>query len=103
MEGDDKKNEQGKTTSQEVNPKIVFDRLEQLNIRTTTHEHPPLFTVKIQKLRGDLPGYIVKICFCEQRKPRCGSLSVEDLKIDLKVLGQKLGVVDCLLAAQTGY
>ena len=49
MERDDKKNAQGKTTSQEINPNTVFDRLRQLNIKTTTYEHPPLFTVEDSK------------------------------------------------------
>jgi len=93
VEGDDKKKGQGKTTSQEINPNIVFDRLEQLNIKTTTHEHPPLFTVEdSKKLRGDLPGVHCKNLFLRAKKAEMWLVVCrEDLKIDLKELGQKLG------------
>ena len=93
MEGNDEKNEQGETTSQEIKPNIVFDRLEQLNIKTTTHEHPPLFTVEdSKKLRGDLPGLHCKNLFLRAKKNEMWLIVCrEDLKIDLKELGQKLG------------
>ena len=69
MERDDKKNAQGKTTLQEINPNTVFDRLRQLNIKTTTYEHPPLFTVEdSKKLRGDLPGIHCKNLFLRAKK-----------------------------------
>ena len=93
MERDDKKNAQGKTTLQEINPNTVFDRLRQLNIKTTTYEHPPLFTVEdSKKLRGDLPGIHCKNLFLRAKKNEMWLVVCrEDLKIDLKELGQKLG------------
>ena len=93
MEDDDKKKGQGRTILQEINPNIVFDRLEQLNIKTTTHEHPPLFTVEeSKKLRGDLPGLHCKNLFLRAKKAEMWLVVCrEDLKIDLKELGQKLG------------
>ena len=93
MERDDKKNAQGKTTSQAINPNTVFDRLRQLNIKTTTYEHPPLFTVEdSKKLRGDLPGIHCKNLFLRAKKNEMWLVVCrEDLKIDLKELGQKLG------------
>ena len=93
MERDDEKNGHVDTTSQEINPNIVFDRLEKLNIKTTTHEHPPLFTVEdSKKLRGDLPGLHCKNLFLRAKKTEMWLVVCrEDLKIDLKELGQKLG------------
>jgi len=93
VEGDNETNGQGKTASQEINPNIVFDRLEQLNVNTTTHEHPPLFTVEdSKKLRGDLPGLHCKNLFLRAKKTEMWLVVCrEDLKIDLKELGQKLG------------
>ena len=93
MERENEKNGQGKTASQEINPNIVFDRLDQLNVKTITHEHPPLFTVEdSKKLRGDLPGLHCKNLFLRAKKTEMWLVVCrEDLKIDLKELGQKLG------------
>ena len=70
----------------------LFLIVEKLNIRTTTHEHPPLFTVEdSKKLRGDL-GLHCKNLFLRAKKTEMWLVVCrEDLKIDLKVLGQKLG------------
>ena len=93
MERDDKKNAQGKTTSQEINPNAVFNRVRQRKLKTTTYEHPPLFTVEdSKKLRGDLPGIHCKNLFLRAKKNEMWLVVCrEDLKIDLKELGQKLG------------
>ena len=57
LEACDKKDDQEKFTQEEIKSDNVFKRLEQLNIYTTTYNHPPLFTVEdSKKLRGDLPG-----------------------------------------------
>lgn len=47
----------------------LFDYLENLGIKTSTHAHVPLFTVEdSQKLRGDLPGLHSKNLFVKDKK-----------------------------------
>ena len=93
LEAYDKKDDQEKFTQEEIKSDKVFKRLEQLNIYTTTYNHPPLFTVEdSKKLRGDLPGTHCKNLFLRAKKNEMWLIVCrEDLKIDLKGLGQKLG------------
>ena len=93
LEAYDKKDDQEKFTQEEIKSDNVFKRLEQLNIYTTTYNHPPLFTVEdSKKLRGDLPGTHCKNLFLRAKKNEMWLIVCrEDLKIDLKGLGQKLG------------
>ncbi len=74
-------------------PDELFARLEELGIETTTHTHPPLFTVEESKrLRGDLPGGHCKSLFLKDRKGRLWLVVVlEDRTVDLKRLRRRLG------------
>ena len=69
-------------------PETLMVALESLNIRFTTHSHPPLRTVKDAKLfRGDLRGAHIKNLYLRDRKKRNFLLVVEEDKaINLKVL-----------------
>lgn len=72
----------------------LFARFEALGIETTTHDHPPLFTVEDSRaLRGELPGGHCKNLFL---KAKSGSLwlvvALEDTAVDLKALAKQLGV-----------
>ena len=71
----------------------LFDLLARLGIETTTHHHPPVYTVEEAKqYRGDLPGAHVKNLFLKDKK---GALFLvvarEDTPIDLKAMKEKLG------------
>ena len=77
-----------------VTQEDLFARLAELGIATTTHRHPPLFTVGESKsLRGELPGAHCKSLFL---KAKNGSLwlvvALEDHPVDLKRLAKDLGV-----------
>lgn len=66
----------------------LFERLERLGIRHTTHRHKPMFTVAdSQQLRGDLPGGHSKNLFLKDKK---GALflvvALEDREIALNKL-----------------
>lgn len=72
----------------------LFARLAALDIGTTTHDHPPLFTVDDSRaLRGELPGGHCKSLFL---KAKNGSLwlivALEDTPVDIKGLAKRLGV-----------
>src|SRR5688572_29653026 len=71
----------------------LFALLERLGIETTTHHHPPVFTVEEAKQhRGDLPGAHVKNLFLEDKKDALFLVVArEDTPIDLKSLKEKLG------------
>ncbi|MDA0340845.1 MAG: prolyl-tRNA synthetase associated domain-containing protein [Proteobacteria bacterium] len=71
----------------------VLARLMALGIEASTHEHPELFTVEQSKqMRGDLPGGHCKNLFLRDRKSRMWLVVCrEDLRIDLKALGPKIG------------
>lgn len=71
----------------------VLSRLAVLGIEVSTHHHPPLFTVEQSKeLRGDLPGGHCKNLFLRDRKQKMWLVVCrEDLRIDLKALGQVIG------------
>src|SRR5262245_38253493 len=71
----------------------LFDLLARLGIETTTHRHPPVYTVEEAKQhRGDLPGAHVKNLFLKVKK---GALFLvvarEDTPIDLKSLKDRIG------------
>lgn len=74
-------------------PDDVLRRLGSLGVETTTHDHPPLFTVEQSKaLRGGLPGGHCKNLFLRDRKSRMWLVVCrEDLVIDMKALGPKIG------------
>lgn len=72
----------------------LFDRFRTLGIESTTHDHPPLFTVDDSRaLRGELPGGHCKNLFL---KAKNGSLwlvvALEETAVDLKALARQLGV-----------
>jgi len=71
----------------------VLGRLTALGIEASTHKHPALFTVEQSKeMRGDLPGGHCKNLFLRDRKSRMWLVVCrEDLRIDLKALGPKIG------------
>ena len=47
----------------------LFTRLEELGIRTTTHDHPPLHTVEeSKKYRGQIPGAHIKNLFFKMQE-----------------------------------
>ena len=73
-------------------PETLFARLNELGIRTTTHCHPPLFTVEDSKrLRGALPGGHCKSLFLKDKKDALYLLvALEDRAIDLKSLHKKI-------------
>ena len=80
--------------SRHLTPEGLLARLAALGIETTTHRHPPLFTVEESKaLRGALPGGHCKSLFL---KAKDGSLwlvvASEDRAVDLKRLAKDLGV-----------
>jgi len=73
-------------------PDDLFARLEQLNIATTTHTHPPLFSVEeSQKLRGNLPGGHCKNLFLKDKKGVLWLIvALEEQRVDMKALGKTL-------------
>ena len=75
-------------------PEDLFARLEELGIETTTHEHPPLYTVEqSRELRGEIPGGHSKNLFMKDKKGRVALASLqEDTEVDLKGFGQKIGI-----------
>ena len=75
-------------------PEMLFARLEALGIRSRTVSHPPVFTVEEAKaLRGQLPGGHVKNLFLRNKKGEMWLVvAEEDRKIDLKALGERLGM-----------
>lgn len=74
-------------------PEQLFARLEELGIETTTHTHPPLFTVEeSQRLRGDLPGGHCKNLFFKDAKEKYWLVvMLEDRPVDIKALGIRIG------------
>ena len=75
-------------------PEDLFARLEELGIETTTHEHPPLYTVEqSRELRGEISGGHSKNLFMKDKKGRVALASLqEDTEVDLKGFGQKIGI-----------
>ncbi len=76
-----------------LTPAQLLARLDALGIRTTTVEHPPVFTVEEAKqLRGELPGGHCKSLFLRDKKERMWLVvALEDRRIDLKTLQTRLG------------
>ena len=76
-----------------ASPKDLLGRLDELGIATTTHDHPPLFTVEdAQRLRGDIPGAHAKNLFLKCKKDRLWLVvALEDTPIDLKTLHKRIG------------
>ena len=74
-------------------PEDLFARLDALNIQTTTHSHPPLYTVEDSKaLRGSLPGGHCKNLFLKDKKGQAWLIVAdEDRDIDLKRLRRQIG------------
>ncbi len=72
----------------------LFARLDQLEIETRTHEHPPLFTVEqSRELRGEIPGGHCKNLFLKDKKGQVALVVVlEDAHLDLKTLGPRIGI-----------
>jgi Ala-tRNA(Pro) deacylase len=83
----------GMTTALPTSPDQLFAHLEGLGIRTTTVQHPPVFTVEEAKaLRGDLPGAHIKNLFLRNKKGDMWLVVAEESRpIDLKALGERLG------------
>ena len=76
-----------------LTPEQLLQRLKDLGIETTTHEHPPLLTVEDSKrLRGDLAGGHCKNLFFKDRKDQYWLVvTSEDRKVDIKALEKVLG------------
>ena len=70
----------------------LLARLQSLGVDAKTSTHPPLRTVEDSKrLRGELPGGHVKNLFLRDKRGRHWLLtSLEDAKIDLKRMAQRL-------------
>jgi Ala-tRNA(Pro) deacylase len=71
----------------------LFACLEKLGIKTTTIEHPPLFTVEqSQKLRGEISGGHSKNLFLKDKKDKVFLVvAEEDAEIDMKSLHKRIG------------
>jgi Ala-tRNA(Pro) deacylase len=74
-------------------PDELLARLRELGISTTTHDHPPLFTVEESKrLRGQLPGGHCKSLFLKDKGGQLWLVvTLEDRAVDLKELRRRLG------------
>ena len=71
----------------------LFDLLDELNIKTKTVSHPPLFTVEdSQSLRGQISGGHTKNLFLKDKKNNFFLVTaLEDTKVDLKQLHKLVG------------
>ena len=76
-----------------ASPDDLFARLRGLGIETTTHRHPPVFTVEeARRLRGDIPGTHCKNLLLADHKGQLWLVVArEDTAIDLKALRGALG------------
>lgn len=83
----------GQVADMPKSPDELFARFKELGIETTTHTHPPLFTVEeSQRLRGDLPGGHCKSLFFKDRKDQYWLVvTLEDRPVDIKRLEARLG------------
>jgi Ala-tRNA(Pro) deacylase len=74
-------------------PKELFRRLEELDIRVKTIQHPPVFTVDEAKaLRGQIDGCHTKNLFLRNKKGVMWLVVCpEDRAVDLKHLAAQLG------------
>jgi len=74
-------------------PDELFARLDELGIPHATVQHPPVFTVEEAKQhRGDSEGAHVKNLFFKTKKGMALLVCLEDRALDLKPLGQLLGL-----------
>ncbi|MEZ5757607.1 MAG: prolyl-tRNA synthetase associated domain-containing protein [Emcibacteraceae bacterium] len=66
----------------------LFRLLDNLNIETTTYQHPPLYTVEdSQSLRGEIPGGHCKSLFLKDKKNNfILAVLSEDRRLDMKAL-----------------
>lgn len=71
----------------------ILARLAELGISHKTHHHAPVYTVDEAKAeRGDLAGSHIKNLFLRNKKGRMWLVTChEDLRIDLKLLGELVG------------
>ena len=71
----------------------LFQRLGELDIETTTHEHPAVFTVaESELLERELPGAHTKNLFLKDAKGRVFLIVAKSTsRIDLKALPKRLG------------
>ncbi len=74
-------------------PKILFERLAELDIQTDSVDHPPAYTVEDGEAHvGHLPGIHTKNLFLCDAKKRMWLLTAPwDRKIDLKALPPVIG------------
>jgi Ala-tRNA(Pro) deacylase len=74
-------------------PEDLIAYLDALSIKTSTVEHPPLFTVEdSQALRGEIPGGHTKNLFVKDKKGRLFLLVMgEETVVDLKRVHEKIG------------
>jgi Ala-tRNA(Pro) deacylase len=71
----------------------LFARLEALGVETATKDHAPVFTVEeARALRGEIPGGHCKNLFLKDARGGLWLIvCLEDTRIDLKGLPQKIG------------
>ena len=71
----------------------LFARLLELGIESTTHRHPPVFTVEEGRLlRGQLPGAHCKSLFLKDKKDQLWLVvALEGRPVDLKTLPKNIG------------
>ncbi len=75
------------------NQSALFSLFDQLGIKTSTIEHPPLFTVAdSQTLRGEISGGHTKNLFLKDKKDNIFLVTVdENAVVDLKNIHHKIG------------
>jgi Ala-tRNA(Pro) deacylase len=71
-----------------ASPDDLFSRLRDLGLATTTHRHPPVFTVEeAKRLRGDIPGTHCKNLLLADHKGQLWLVVArENTAVDLKAL-----------------
>ena len=71
----------------------LFQRFADLGIKTTTKNHPPVFTVEeAQLVHDDIPGGHCKNLFCKDEKGVLWLIvCLEDSRVDLKAAPAKIG------------
>jgi Ala-tRNA(Pro) deacylase len=83
----------GKPLQMPKSSKDLMDYLENLGIKTSTIDHPPLHTVADSKaLRGEIAGGHTKNLFVKDKKDQFFLLTVdEDAMVDLKTIHHLIG------------
>ncbi len=76
-----------------IDRKTLFARLDEIGIRSTTVEHPPMFTVaQSAALRETLPGAHTKSLFLVDKEGQMVLVvAKDDTRVDLKALAKELG------------